>query len=43
MTIMHAKQTYYKNVFNTYSTNLKKSWQTINESVNRWKKQDFPQ
>ena len=43
-TIMHAKRTYYKNVFNTYSTNLKKTWQTINESLNRMKKkQDFPQ
>ena len=43
-TIMHAKRTYYKNVFNTYSTNLEKTWQTINESLNRRKKkQDFPQ
>ena len=43
-TIMHAKRTYYKNVFNTYSTNLKKTWQSINESLNRRKKkQDFPQ
>ena len=41
---MHAKRTYYINVFNTYSTNLKKTWQTINESLNRRKKkQDFPQ
>ena len=41
-TIMHAKQTYYKTVFNSYSTNLKKTWQTINESLNRRKKkQDF--
>ena len=43
-TIMHAQRTYYKNVFNSYSTNLKKTWQTINESLNRRKKkQDFPQ
>ena len=43
-TIMHAKRTYYKTVFNSYSTNLKKTWQTINESLNRRKKkQDFPQ
>ena len=43
-TIMHAKQSYYKNIFNTYSTDLKKTWQTINESLNRRKKkQDFPQ
>ena len=41
---MHAKRTYYKNVLNSYSTNLKKTWQTINESLNRRKKkQDFPQ
>ena len=41
---MHAKRTYYKTVFNSYSTNLKKTWQTINESLNRRKKkQDFPQ
>ena len=37
-TIMHAKRTYYKTVFNSYSTNLKKTWQTINESLNRRKK-----
>ena len=44
MTIMHAKLTYYKNEFNSYSTNLKKTWQTINESLNRQKKkQNFPQ
>ena len=43
-TIMHAKRSYYKNVFNTYSTNLKNTWQTINESLNRRKKKpDFPQ
>ena len=31
-------------MFNTYSTNLKKTWQTINESLNwRKRKQDFPQ
>ena len=43
-TIMHAKRTYYKTVFNSYSTNLKKTWQTINESLNRRKKkQNFPQ
>ena len=42
--IMHAKRSYYKTVFNSYSTNFKKSWQTINESLNRRKKkQDFPQ
>ena len=35
---MHAKRSYYKNVFNTYSTDLKKTWQTINESLNRRKR-----
>ena len=41
-TIMHAKLTHYKTVFSSYSTNLKKTWQTINESLNRRKrKQDF--
>ena len=38
---MHAKRTYYKNVFNSYSTNLKKTWQTINESLIRRKKKNF--
>ena len=42
--IMHAKRDYYKNVFRMYSSNLKKSWLTINESLNRQKKRrDFPQ
>ena len=42
--IMHAKRDYYKNVFRMYSSNLKKTWQTINESLNRRKKRrDFPQ
>ena len=41
---MHAKRSYYKNVFNTYSSDLKKSWQTVKESLNRRKKkQDFLQ
>ena len=41
---MHAKRDYYKNVFRMYSSNLKKTWQTINESLNRRKKRrDFPQ
>ena len=31
-TLMHTKQCYYKHVFNTYSTILKKTWQAINES-----------
>ena len=42
--IMHAKRDYYHHVFNRYSTNLQKTWQTINETLNRTKgKRDFPQ
>ena len=42
--IMHAKWDYYRNVFHKYSSNLKKTWQIINESLNRRKgKRDFPQ
>ena len=41
---MHAKRGYYRNVFHKYSSNLKKTWQIINESLNRRKgKRDFPQ
>ena len=41
---MHAKRDYYKNGFRMYSSNLKKTWLTINESLNRQKKRrDFPQ
>ena len=42
--IMHAKRDYYRNVFHKYSSNLKKTWQIIKESLNRRKgKLDFPQ
>ena len=51
--IMHAKRDYYRNAFNRYSTNMKKTWQTIfffffffflSETLNRRKgKRDFPQ
>ena len=42
--IMHAKRDYYKNVFRMYSSNLKKTWQTINDSLNRRNgRRDFPQ
>ena len=42
--IMHAKRDYYKNVFRMYSSNLKKNWQTINDSLNRRNgRRDFPQ
>ena len=39
-TILRAKRSYHKNVFNTYSTNLKKTLQTINELLNRRKKKE---
>ena len=42
--IMHAKRDYYRNAFNRYSANMKKTWQTISETLNRRKgKRDFPQ
>ena len=42
--IMHAKRDYYHHVFNRYSTNLQKTWQAINETLNSTKgKRDFPQ
>ena len=42
--IMHAKRDYYHHVFNRYSTNLQKTWQAINETLNGTKgKRDFPQ
>ena len=41
---MHAKRDYYKNVFRVYSSNLKKTWQTINDSLNRRNgRRDCPQ
>ena len=41
---MHAKRDYYKNVFRMYSSSLKKTWQTINDSLNRRNgRRDFPQ
>ena len=42
--IMHAKRDYYLNAFNRYSTNIKKTCQTISETLNRGKgNRDFPQ
>ena len=42
--IMHAKRHYYRNEYNRYSTNMKKTWQTVNETLNRRKEnRDFPQ
>ena len=41
---MHTKRDYFKNVFRMYSSNLKKIWQTINDSLNRRNgRRDFPQ
>ena len=42
--IMFAKRDYYRSVFNKYSANLKMTWQTINEPINRRKKKrEYPQ
>ena len=42
--IMHAKRDYCKNVFRMYSSNLKETWQTSNDSLNRRNgRRDFPQ
>ena len=35
---MFAMRDYYRSVFNKYSANLKMTWQTINETLNRHKK-----
>ena len=41
--IMHAKKDYYKNTFHRYSNDLKKTWKTINDTLNRNKnKKSFP-
>ena len=32
---MHANRDYYRIVLHKYSSNLKKNWQIINESLNR--------
>ena len=41
---MFAKRDYYRSVFNKYSANLKMTWQTINETLNRRKKKrEYPQ
>ena len=42
--IMHAKRNYYCIAFNRYLTNMKKTWQTISETLNHRKgNRDFPQ
>ena len=35
--LVEAKQLYYKNTFNTFSNDLRKTWNTINETLNRIK------
>ena len=41
---MHAKRDYYRNAFDRCFTNMKKTWQTISETLNcRKGNQDFPQ
>ena len=35
--IMHAKRDCYRNAFNRYSANMKKTWQTLSETLNRRK------
>ena len=42
--ILHVKRDYYRHVFNKCSTNLQKTWQTLNKTLNRTKeKRNFPQ
>ena len=33
--IVEAKKLYYKNTFNKFSNDLRKTWNTINETLNR--------
>ena len=35
---MFAKRDYYQMMFNTFSSDMKKTWQTINDTRNRSKK-----
>ena len=42
--IMHAKRDYYRKTFNQFSDNIRKTWQTINDTLNRKRRsKDFPQ
>ena len=36
--MMFAKRGYYQRMFNTFSNDMKKTWQTINDTLNRSKK-----
>ena len=41
---MFAERDYYQSMFNTFSNDMKKTWQTINDTLNRSKKSHkFPQ
>ena len=42
-TIMHAKKDYYRKTVNQFSDNIRKTWQTINDALNRKRSKDFPQ
>ena len=41
---MHAKRDYYHKTFNQFSDNIRKTWQTINDNLNRKRRnKGFPQ
>ena len=41
---MHAKRGYYRKTFNQFLDNIRKTWQTINDTLNRKRRvKDFPQ
>ena len=41
---MNAKRDYYRKTFNLFSDNIRKTWQTINDALNRKRRsKDFPQ
>ena len=39
---MEAKKLYYKNTLKKFSNDLRKTWNTINETLNRNKKRKHP-
>ena len=42
-TIIHAKRDYYRKTFNQFSDNIRKTWQIINDTLNRKRRsKDFP-
>ena len=41
---MHAQRDYYRKTLNQFSDNIQKTWQTINDTLNRKRRsKDFPQ